>query len=183
MPQPVASRRLFFALYPDASARAALHALATREISATSGRLVVADNMHATLIFLGHLAPPRVGCVRRMGAAIDGDAVSLVIDRLGHWRGPEVIWAGCSRVPTAVQYLVDRLRNGVTACGIDIDPRPFEVHFTLARGAARPFAARELQEPLSLYFDRFCLMASLPVPGGVRYEVEASWPLRRAGPA
>jgi 2'-5' RNA ligase len=176
--QTRAKQRLFFALYPGADDRARLHAIAVREIPAAAGRFVTPDNLHVTLLFAGAVAPDQAACLERLGAAIRAQPVSLALDRLGHWRGPAVIWAGCSQLPDALRRIAEHLRRGAGECGVSVEPRPFEVHMTLVRKATRPFRARTLAEPLVLDFDRVCLMDSRATEGGVRYDVVASWPLQ-----
>lgn len=142
----------------------------------------MADNLHLTLLFIGGATPEQAACLTRLGASVCAEPVSLIIDRLGQWRGPAVIWSGCTQVPSTLGPLVELLRSGAGDCGLSVDPRPFEVHITLVRNATRPFRTRELSEPLMLDFDRFCLMISHPSEDGTRYEVLASWPLRTRAP-
>ncbi|KAF0192995.1 MAG: 2'-5' RNA ligase [Gammaproteobacteria bacterium] len=170
-------QRLFFALCPTEAARGELLAIARREIPAAAGTLVESANLHITLTFLGDLAPAQRRCVAQFAAGIRGETIALTVDRIGYWCGPGVVWAGASQSPGSLPRLVEQLRAGVSECGIDIDPRPFELHLTLVRKTSQPVQPRVLREPLSLSFDRFCLMASYHASGGVRYEAVESWPL------
>ncbi|MDH5265059.1 MAG: RNA 2',3'-cyclic phosphodiesterase, partial [Betaproteobacteria bacterium] len=61
--------RLFFALWPDAAARAALADLARATANRYGGRAVPAANLHLTLVFLGEVDPARIAALRR---AVDG---------------------------------------------------------------------------------------------------------------
>lgn len=177
------SPRLFFALYPAAPARDALHALARHWVPAAAGVLVQPANLHITLVFLGALTPGQRQCVSRLAAGTRSDPVTVTVDRVGYWPGPAVVWAGASRTPDALPRLVESLRAGVVACAIAVDPRPFELHVTLVRQASRPVPSLQLPEPVTLSFDRFVLMASRHAAGGVCYTVIESWPLAPADSA
>ncbi len=171
-------QRLFFALCPTEAARGELLAIARREISAAAGPLVESANLHITLAFLGDLAPGQRRCVAQFAAGIRAETIALTVDCISYWCGPGVAWAGASQSPGSLRRLVKQLRAGVSECGIDIDPRPFELHLTLVRKTRQPIQPLVLREPLSLSFDRFCLMVSRHAPGGVCYETVESWPLQ-----
>jgi 2'-5' RNA ligase len=51
--------RMFFALWPDAAARAALAGLAAEVVRGGGGRAPAAANLHLTLAFVGAVAPER----------------------------------------------------------------------------------------------------------------------------
>jgi 2'-5' RNA ligase len=58
-----ATHRLFFALWPDAPARAALVRLAHEIAHHGHGKAPREDNLHITLAFLGPVAAERVGAL------------------------------------------------------------------------------------------------------------------------
>ena len=105
-----AARRLFFALWPDeplrrdAAARvAALGASGTRSAAA-------ADQLHVTLVFLGMVAEARIDNVRAVAASLAGSAFTLMLDRLEHWRRPQVLCLTASAIPAPLATLVEQLR-------------------------------------------------------------------------
>jgi 2'-5' RNA ligase len=170
---------LFFAVYPQPSLRRQLAAMAEQLAQGCGGRPIAADNIHLTLSFLGNVDDSVCQCVRAVGDAIHARPFELLIDRLGYWRRPRIIWAGSSQTPAALMDLVSCLRTGVEdQCGIVADERPYRVHLTLLRkvaGADRQ--GSRLDAPLTVAVSNFVLMESVSAAGGVRYLPLYDWPL------
>ena len=73
--------RLFFALWPDASARDALAKLALDVTAVTQGRAVPAAKIHLTLAFLGEVVDERRGDLEQAAGAQHGEAMRIILDR------------------------------------------------------------------------------------------------------
>jgi 2'-5' RNA ligase len=174
-PEQPPLQRLFFALWPDADTRAALHAL-QREPGPASGRPVHPEDIHQTLVFLGQVEAGRLPCVLAAADQVRASAVTLELTRLGYWRGPRVAWAAPAETPPDLLDLVDQLWGGLAVCGFDRETRPFQSHVTLAR-KARSFPTATLERPIPWKVRDFVLVTSLSVPEPPRYQVLQRWPL------
>lgn len=175
--------RTFFALWPDTAVRDALAGLAHEVASEADGRVSATENLHLTLAFLGEVASPRIAVLQAIGAAAASavPAFGLTLDRVGMFRGSEIAWAGASTVPAALALLVSELGDAVAAQGFALDPRPFQVHVTLARRCRKPPSvsrAVSIAWPVA----RLVLNASKLAPHGPRYRELGAWPLGQRTP-
>lgn len=167
--------RLFFALWPDEAVRAQLGHLA-RNLVHKDGRPVAAENLHITLVFLGSVTAERRGCTEAVAGRIQGKAFRLTLDRIGHWPKPRILWASPGDMPAELLALVRDLSEGLKTCGFMPETRPYQAHLTLARKVSRARSGLTMA-PVAWDIDRFCLVRSLTLPEGAKYEVLASWPL------
>ena len=126
------TRRLFFALWPDDPTRQALFHWQTHNLPADVRWQHRAD-LHMTLHFLGQVDAGRLYALRSLGAEVVGERFALVLDRIGHWRKPQILWAGPSSVPGELPQLHARLGAGLHALGIETEARAYKPHVTLAR--------------------------------------------------
>ncbi len=170
------TQRLFFALWPDDALRRRLAGLAEDVGSRVTGRIVAADNLHITLVFLGALNSAHRQCAEEVAAAIRCEQFTLTLDRVGYWSTPRILWAGSMQIPEALQSLVDGLQTGLASCGIPLENRPYQPHLTLMRKVGRRPAAAAI-DPISWSVERFCLVESVSGSNGVSYRVVASWRL------
>ena len=173
------SRRLFFALWPDAAVAARLHQAAQTAHAACGGRLMHRETLHVTLAFLGDVPAARMADIEAAAAGIVAAPFTLELDRLGYWKHNRILWAGCTQVPAALTRLADSLAQDLRAAGFELETRPFAVHATLLRdahctAAVPPPAA--IRWPLA----DFALVGSRRGPDGSRYEVLKRWPLTAA---
>lgn len=169
-------RRLFFALWPDEVTRAAL-ADRSAALPADSGGRIVPANLHITLVFLGALTAEQRAAVEAAADRIVMAPFTLMLDRYGYWRGPQVIWAGSGVTPVALRTLVNRLRLGAAACGVPVDRRPYQIHSTLYRRVRRAPHSWPLFAPLVWPAKAFTLIESVPGARGVCYAPRRSWVL------
>jgi 2'-5' RNA ligase len=159
--------RLFFALWPDDRARAALAPVARRLAGEGGGRPVPAANLHLTLAFLGDVAQDRIEAALGAASGIRGERFELVLDRTGAFRRAGVGWAGPSAVPAALVNLQAALDSALRAAGFTLEDRPFVPHLTLARKIVRPVAASAI-EPVAWPVERFALVESARDRGAYR---------------
>jgi RNA 2',3'-cyclic 3'-phosphodiesterase len=171
-PSP-ASRRLFFALWPDDSVRAQL-ARATREpVRLSGGRPIRKDQLHVTVAFLGGLTEAGLAIARGV-APIAVGAFDLVLDRLGAFANGGVLWIDASSVPPALTELERRLWDELEGRGFIREERIYRPHVTLAR-RARPVDAEV--PPVEWRVTELALVESLPDGRKVHYELLETWPL------
>jgi 2'-5' RNA ligase len=167
----LATRRLFFACWPDEDVRSRL--IARRGlIEGISGRRVPDHNLHLTLLFLGNQP---AGGLPALLAAIDAASAAgftLILDRFGWFAGAKVAWLG-GPAPEAARELVGQLLEIATEKDLRFDHRPFHPHVTLFRRVAcRP----EFPEPPALAWPikELALIESIP---SRPYQVLRTWPL------
>lgn len=180
MTDPGSARRLFFALWPDAEVLArAVDAVATL-VPPGAGRPQRADQLHLTLEFLGGVPESRLQAVREAGAtaAAAGSPGAIVLDRLEHWRRPQVLCLTASMVPEPVVALVGSLRDELTARGFRPERREFRPHLTLARKVVRGPSSAAI-DPVAWRVDGISLVESTTDPAGSRYSRLETWPLGR----
>jgi RNA 2',3'-cyclic 3'-phosphodiesterase len=166
--------RLFFALWPDAAARAALADVARNTASRYGGRAVPAANLHLTLVFLGEVDPAKIDALRR---AVDGVACAgfpFVLDRIGGFRRAGVAWAGCRQSPPALFTLQSTLEARIRAAGFSPDDRAFAPHLTLARHVREPVEP-EGMKAVEWRVNAFALVETACGVGA--YRALAEWPL------
>ena len=180
MTDPAAARRLFFALWPDAEVLArAVEAVATL-VPRGAGRRQRADQLHLTLEFLGNVPESRLPAVCEAGAtaAASGRPGIIALDRLEHWRRPQVLCLTASVVPEPIIALVGSLRDELAARGLSPERREFRPHLTLARKVTHGLSSVNF-EPLAWPVNEITLVESTTDPAGSRYSRLEAWPLGR----
>lgn len=176
--------RLFVALIPPRSQRAALLALPHNIADA---RWQDDAQLHLTLAFVGEVDERAAADLDGALSALSLPAVDLAIAGVGHFarRGRvHSLWAGAA--PAAP--LTGMSKSVAQACriaGLDIDSRQFVPHVTLARlnadeAVVAPFLAAHADLDLPAErVTRMVLMQSDLGKSGARYSVLAHYPLAR----
>ncbi len=168
--------RLFFALWPEEGVSRHLASLGRHLASAYAGRLLPVENLHLTLAFLGSVDAAGRACAEQAAAQVNAGRFELVLDQVGWWRRPQVLWVGTDVVPEALLELVAGLRRRLQGCPVQRDDRPYQVHLTLMRKVRHgpvPYSIEPLHWPVK----RFALVSSDTLPGGSEYTVLRSWDL------
>jgi 2'-5' RNA ligase len=185
------TRRLFFALWPDAEQRGALHSATRKSVRSCGGRPVPEQSLHVTLVFLGAVPEGRVPeldrIARRVADAFPAAAQPLLLsfDRLAHWARPQILCALGTEEPAAdtdaagAPALSATLKDETAAAGFSPDLKPFRAHVTVARKVAHAPSALALQ-PVLWRFDAFALIESRTDPAGPVYSVIESYLLVKA---
>ena len=130
-----ASRRLFFALWPDDPTRHALFHWQTENLPADV-RWQHRDDLHMTLHFMGQVDAGRVDSLAELGAAQRLEGFDLVLDEIAYWPKPRVLCAFPTLVPPDLIALQRKLSLGLETLGFTLDDRPYRPHVTLARKVA-----------------------------------------------
>lgn len=171
-------QRLFFALWPDRPARAALARLAQEIARDGQGRAPRAVHLHVTLAFLAAVDEGHVPAVIEAGraAAEDAEPFGLALERVGG-NAYGVAWLTPHGVPAPLRALHETLADRLRNAGFALERRMFRPHVTLARDCARP-AHRGSLPPIAWPVERLSLVASMLAPGGSQYREVESWPLR-----
>ena len=161
--------RLFFALWPDAAARAGM-ASVMDQFPADCGRFVMRQNLHITLVFLGFVTEKQEQCVLTGARNITLSPVILTLSRLGWWQRPQVVWLAPEKIPDALAGLADMLRSLAGQCGIKTDERPFYPHATLVRKVRKQFVLPEIA-PVNWEVRDYCLVRSDTRAEGATYQL------------
>ncbi|MGH8401007.1 MAG: RNA 2',3'-cyclic phosphodiesterase [Gammaproteobacteria bacterium] len=175
------TERLFFALWPDPTLRETIYKATRQAVKASGGKPVPAGNFHITLAFLGSLTRAEAAVAREVADGIQGETFDLILDQLGFWPKPRVVWLGASQVPEAAQRLTTGLLSGLRHRCLEPDAKPFMPHVTLARKVSKPGEFRSVM-PTPWPARVFGLVQSVTHPAGSEYRVLQEWPLtaRRA---
>lgn len=170
----MAARRLFFALWPDDPLR---HALLHWQTANLPGdvRWQHRDDLHLTLHFLGAVEVPRVAALRELGDRLRAPGFELVLDDIGHWPRPQVLWAAPSRVPERLLTLHAVLGEALSALGFSPEARRYRPHVTLARKVPALPPVRPLP-PLTWQVRELALVESLR-GAAPHYRPTARWAL------
>jgi RNA 2',3'-cyclic 3'-phosphodiesterase len=176
--------RVFFALWPNAEVAARLHAIARQQHTYLGGRISRLDTLHATLVFIGTVAPDRLPDLLAAAEDVHAPAFQLQLDQAGCWRHNHIAYLGVRQVPTALQKLQCTLAERVRAAGFTIDTRTYFPHVTLLRKAVCGEmvvgdAEKEnpALKPVIWPVRDFVLVKSSMGANGSRYEQIGRWPL------
>jgi 2'-5' RNA ligase len=176
--------RLFFALQPGAELVGALSEQVAPLITRLKAQRVPAENLHATLCFIGAVSEEKLPALQAAAAGVTARHASLHFDSLEYWRKPAVLCAtaGETAASAPARMLAKRLAEATIAAGFAPDVKPFRAHLTLARKVHAVHAAacdwpRALAPPLTVHCDRFVLMQSQRGESGSIYSVVKSWAL------
>lgn len=160
-----ATRRLFFAFWPDERLRLALETARNR-LFPLSGRPVAVAGLHVTAAFLGAVNEARLAALMTLCGPVPPLAITL--DRLEHWQRPRVLVAATTHVPEDLRLIVDGLWQRLDRLGFARETRPFRPHVTLVRDV-RTVRSGLPWTPLRWPVERVVLVESLPTPEGVVY--------------
>jgi len=175
------TQRLFFALWPDDALREELHRLARKVARVGGGKPMAVENLHITLAFLGSIAPDTRQCLENIASSLQIPTFTLVLNQVGYWPRPRVIWFGAGETPMPLRQLAQGLNSGLAVCGLTPETRPFATHLTVMRKASRG-PDQTVIPPLSWEVDNFVLVQSLTLPEGAQYRVLRRWSLLSESP-
>lgn len=169
----MAEERLFFALWPPGDLGARMHALARSRVQ--RGRVLPAERLHVTLIFLGEVDAAGRDAALAAGDRVSGQSFELGMDVLGCWRRRGIVWLGPAQTPEQLSVVHDRLGLALETAGFRLERRRFRPHVTLARRAvARP---ETLEKGLTWRVGEIHLVRSRLGDGGAAYTTVRTWPL------
>jgi 2'-5' RNA ligase len=168
--------RLFFALWPDDTTRAALNRAGKCLHQHWGGRRMRADTLHITLAFIGSTPVEQIETLIACADNVQAEACELELDQPRYWRHNRIGWLGASQTPPRHLELVAALNGPLIAAGFPVDARPHVPHVTLLRNTA----GGELPEcaPVRWPIRDFVLVKSVTESGGAHYDVIRSWPLK-----
>lgn len=162
--------RLFFALWPAESERAAAALVQAAVAWPAGAKLVKRENLHLTLHFLGHVETDRVSALRA-AAEVPAGPVSETFDRFAVWHGGIAVLEPAAVSP-ALAGLHAVLGQRLEAAGFALERRPYRPHVTLARRGQGAIHAGPVP-PITWSASSYSLVES----AGGRYTVLQAWPL------
>jgi 2'-5' RNA ligase len=176
--------RLFFALQPTQEQSAELVELAVPLVTRLGAQRAPAENLPATLCFMGAVAEERLDALLAAAATVRGNSATLRFNQIEFWPKPRVICATATEdaASASARELSTRLASAAVESGFAPDLKSFRGHVTLARKVPAARAAEcewpcVLPAPIEVQCNRFVLMRSDKGESGSSYSVVAEWPL------
>jgi 2'-5' RNA ligase len=177
---PTGTLRLFFALWPDPPARAALADLAATVARDRGGHATPPAALHVTLAFLGAVESGLLPLVEAAGGAAASKAApfGLTFDLPGGPGRGGIAWLGCTEPSAGLVRLHGLLAAALAARGLPVEARAYRPHVTLARDCRRPAPGEPRDgRPVSWRADRLALVTSTRGRGPGNYRMLQDWPL------
>jgi RNA 2',3'-cyclic 3'-phosphodiesterase len=169
--------RVFFALWPDDAARAAIVRATRDAVRASGGRPVAKERLHITVAFLGELTAAGLEAARS-APPIPVGPFELTLDAVGVWPESRILWLAPSAPSEALFDLEGGLWDALATRGFRPEDRIYRPHMTLVRRAKPIETTVELAvEPVRFAVRDLALVESFPDGRRVHYEVLQRWPL------
>lgn len=161
-------KRIFFALWPSEKQRRLIESSIEPFRTRTSGKWIVRENWHATLVFIGNFPVDDIPALLAEAGKISCPPIDLRFERIDYWRRPKIMCLEAPCVPSQLVELVRSLESAASAFGYKPEKRPYKAHMTIAR-KVRFFDPVPLAQPLELSWSGFELIESRSTPAGVQY--------------
>lgn len=168
--------RVFFALWPEPEVRDKLQVLADGLVKSCAGRVMRAETLHVTLLFLGEIARERLPGLMQAAGRVQGTAVEMALDHVAGWRHNRIVYVAPSAPVEMLDELIRDLRREVLSAGFSVDRREFSPHVTLLRNV-RQIVDGQTVPAIAWHATSFALVESMLTAGGSRYRVIGVWPL------
>lgn len=165
---------VFFALWPEPSVRRALHTLATEYQPRCEARVMRADGLHMTLLFLGEVARAHLPQLMQAAGQVSVLPFEFVLERLSFWPHNRIGYAVPLAEVPALDQLITALQQGLAAAGFPIENREFKPHVTLLRHVRHTLEPQAIT-PISWQVDSFVLVESVMTDRGVHYQTLQRW--------
>lgn len=174
--------RLFFALQPSPDLGTRLLDAAAPLVAALGTQSAPVGNLHATLCFVGAVAPERLDALRAAVSQVRSVSVELEFDAFEYWARPKVLVAVATHESKEANALSVALQGAVAAAGFTPDQKTFRAHLTLARkiptrDAEKISWPQKISPGFVVRCENFALMQSEKSEHGSIYSVIDTWPL------
>ncbi|MDP7537687.1 MAG: RNA 2',3'-cyclic phosphodiesterase [Methylococcales bacterium] len=164
------AKRLFLAVCPPMSLTQTIEQSIRLPIDC---RPVAVENYHVTLVFLGLVEPELQVEICRSMTQVTSTPFTVQFRQITHWEKPKVLCLTDAKPNAALLNVVTQIKKGVEKLGVSVERRPYQAHLTIAKGALRPHFAPV--NGISWQVESFCLLESIGVSSGVRYNVIQTW--------
>jgi RNA 2',3'-cyclic 3'-phosphodiesterase len=169
--------RVFFALWPGAAECAALADWQPPLHQLCGGRIMRAETLHTTLVFLGDVERQRLEALQLAAQEVRAKACQLIFDGARYWGHNHILYAAASSVPPQLQHLVSELERHLALHHFQFDKRPYKPHVTLLRNAHWSDKPLPAMRHVTWQVRDFALVQSAPDEQGANYQVLARFAL------
>lgn len=138
-------------------------------------RIYSEKNLHQTLVFLGEFAEADLMELITACKSIHLPPIRMQFEQLIFWPQPKVLCLVAQSVPDELQALVQALNEIAELFNVNLDPRPYRPHITLARKASEAVSLDFA--PIRFTADEFVLMQPQSTDNGPIYKPLYCWPL------
>lgn len=172
--------RLFFALWPDDSTRAAC-AEAARDLKLRmqpDGYLLKPERYHITLPYLGdYVSPEQEAAAKQVAQLVSLPPFTLTLDQANSFKNREVPWyLAPLETPAELTLLHDHLRDALRNGGVAVERMRFTPHLTVVRNATVALPPTRIK-PVEWEVKEFVLIRSVLHDQPAEYQVLGRWPL------
>lgn len=174
---PKKTAHVFFALWPQHEARAALAAWQGPLQQLCGGSVTPADNLHNTLVFLGDVEFGRLEALQLAAQEVSGAAFNISFNLARYWGHNHIVYAAPGSEPPELAQLVSDLQQRLLRHHFKFDRRGYKPHVTLLRHAHWSDSPLPAMSPVVCKMRDFALVQSVSAGPGVRYEVLARFQL------
>lgn len=173
MNPPKETVRVFFALWPGVPERDALARWQPGLKALCGGRVMRADTLHTTLVFLGEVAEERLEALGLAAQEVVVEPFDLHIVAAHYWGHNHIVFAAPDSVPPQLEGLVGNLERRLRKHRFHFEQRPYKPHVTLLRSAQWSDAGLPAMPSVHWRIGDFVLVRSLRDEQGAHYEVLA----------
>jgi RNA 2',3'-cyclic 3'-phosphodiesterase len=162
--------RLFIGL-PIPQALAQNLAARANALALPKARVSPPENLHITLVFLGHVVDEKIPAIQTQLARIEATSFEVTVRGFDTFARAGILFAEVEATPKLLK-LQAHVEELMSACGFAPEPRPYHPHITLARnrGPLNPAIVSKLR-PQKFLASHVNLYRSVSTPAGSRYEV------------
>lgn len=162
------TRKLFFALWPDARQRDRLRDVIGAVSRDVEGTTIDRRNWHVTLAYLGQFDSAAVPALLARAAQIEVTPFRLAFDRLEYWPRQKLACLTAATGPDELHELVRELNGLIQEFGVVPEDRTYRPHITVSR-SARNFATQRLAQRTTMEWSGFELLGSISQRGVSSY--------------
>lgn len=171
------SKRIFLALWPDESTRQQLFKVQQqlrKEPDLRSASIVIPENLHMTLHFIGSVSPEVVKALEHSLNSVQCNGFELKVNTAGCFSKARVFWLGLKNVPSRLEELERTTALCIRECVENYQLVPYRPHITLFRKVKTSMEQAIFPE-ISWQVKSFSLVESKTYPEGVQYRVLKDW--------
>lgn len=154
-----AKGRYFFALWPDDKTSDSLFDIAEQVVDTDRGKLTQRENLHLTLVYLGHISTSFLSHAKRVAREIKGTPFSLQVDGVNDWSNVKVRYLSLTQSPDPLERLVSDLNQALLGQGFKPERRAFVPHITVARRSVMEIS-KDVIEPVHWPVNAFHLVCA-----------------------
>ena len=171
-----ATRRLFFALWPNDQIRHSIVEQFKRLPKPLYGRVIQPRNLHITMHFVGSVNEDIQTCMQTAAAKVAAERFTCKLDCFGYFSRSKTLWLGSQDTPVELTDLHNELGAALADCGYSAEKRPFKPHITLIRKCTLT-EPHEADFSLAWPIDTFALIESHRDQHERNYQLIESYPL------